>query len=116
MSVKREVKAFTEDGEQHWEGSMTCPLGENGKNGYVAECLLLRKELAGNVPWKPCIHISLYNFRRQRSPTHKRSWGTGFTLQEDAAKSLRNWLIEQYPLELTEIALLKSKMEQAHAN
>lgn len=32
-------------------------------------------------------------------------------LDDAAAKSLRNWLIEQYPLELTELALLKTKKE-----
>lgn len=108
MSTKREVKAFNLDGDEFWQTTMTCQFVQS--NGCAVETLTLRKESNQSVTWCPCVHVNVLNGNYQQGAP------TGFeraamTLSEHTAKSLRDWLIAQYPLDLTELALLKSKME-----
>ena len=110
MSItKREVKAFELDGDKAWQTIMSCQFDDKG---VAVETLTLRKESNDSVSWEPCVHLNVLNSTYQQGAV-TRFEGASVTLNEHTAKSLRNWLIEQYPLELTELALLKSKMEQA---
>lgn len=108
MSItKREVKAFELDGDKVWQTIMSCQFDDKG---VAVETLTLRKESNDSVSWEPCVHLNVLNSTYQQGAA-TRFEGASVTLNEHTAKSLRNWLIEQCPLELTELALLKSKRE-----
>lgn len=108
MSTKREVKTFKQDGDDFWQTTTTCQFVDAKRT--AVETLTLRKESIESVTWSPCVHLNILNGVHQQ-PTAYGFEKAAVTLNEHTAKSLRDWLIVQYPLALTELALLKSKME-----
>lgn len=84
--------------------------GCRGGLGSYLQDLLVMKEAPQDVAAQSGIklYLSEYVLYGGHIDSHD---VTTCKLNEHVAKSLRNWLIEQYPLELTELALLKSKME-----
>ena len=106
-STKREVKVFEIDGDKVWQTNMSCQLADKGVS---VETLTLRKESHESVAGKPCIHLNVLNGTQGANASFSGQQAY-VTLNEHTAKALRDWLIRLYPLELTDLALLKSKME-----